>query len=144
MAALTAALRELDARLDTMMEGLGVFLSLKLDDLQEKFQVINEIHSTAKTDKNDRTLSIYFDGFAMSNNNYSKCILSGRFRKAEVDDIDAFKHTKGAIRSFMQNFNNNDVTVQRSADGIILTSNKHTLEFDRKKLSEESLQDYIN
>ena len=131
MAALTAALRELDARLDTMMEGLGVFLSFKLDDLRESFQVMHEIHSTAKTDQNNRALSIYFDGFVMSNKDYSKCILSGRFRKGEAVDIDAFKHTGGEIKSFMIHFNNEDVTVQRSASAIILTSNKHTLEFDR-------------
>ena len=144
MAALTAALRELDARLDTMMEGLGVFLSFKLDDLRESFQVMHEIHSTAKTDQNNRAISLYFKGFVMSNNNYSKCVLSGRFRGGELDDIDAFKHTGGGIKSFMQNFNNNDVTVQRSPAGIILISNQHTLEFDRKILSEASLHDYIN
>ena len=136
MATLTATLRELDARLDTMMEGFGVFLSLKLDDLQQSFKVMHEIHSTAKTDQNNRAISLYFKGFVMSNNNYSKCVLSGRFRGGELDDIDAFKHTGGGIKSFMQNFSNDDIIVQRSTTGIILISNKHSLEFDRKNLSE--------
>jgi len=128
----TAALRELDSRLDRLIG----FLAVELSKLESTYPQKITISASADADG-----AVSFNGYVMSDNTYEKCILIGRFRSKAADMVYAF--SSGKIEKFMNKYNEDNVRVTRNASAITVTSDKCSLVFANKSTKLGGLLDFF-
>ena len=128
----TAALRELDSRLDRLIG----FIAVELSKLESTYPQKITISASADADG-----AVSFNGYVMSDNTYEKCILIGRFRSKAADMVYAF--SSGKIEKFMNKYNEDNVRVTRNASAITVTSDKCSLVFTNQHTKLGGLLDSI-
>ena len=119
MAALTAALRELDERLDN-------FISARLEELETEYPIKVEINAKANA-----AGAVVFSGYVMCDGHYTCCILHGHFRAKIADDMPKYLYHSGKIKDFMTHYENTIVHVSHNATAITIASGQHSLVFNK-------------
>ena len=130
----TAALRELDSRLDRL---IGI-LSEELNDLEPQYPL--KIMISAKADTGG---AVPFSGYVMSDRKYHTCVLFGHFRSNITTDMSTYKHTSGTIEDFMTRYNEKKVRVTRNASAITVTSDRCSLVFANQSTKLGGLLDFF-
>ena len=119
MTALTAALRELDERLDN-------FISVSLEELETEYPIKVEINAKANA-----AGAVVFSGYVMCDGHYTCCILHGHFRAKIADDMPKYLYHSGKIKDFMTHYENTIVHVSHNATAITIASGPRSLIFNK-------------